>query len=322
MDEHAARSRAPKRFLTPYDSYYGSTPGTIFYHPDELGSLSAASDYTGQNINEKLFYPFGELWTGSALPSLGMHQEFAQLPDYDAETDQYNTLNRHYSPSGRWMSPDPGGLKVIHTDDPQTWNLYAYVRNNPTTFEDPSGLACQNSGKGNCGEPNPEKVAAAQGTVTLNIQVIRSDNLNKAGQKIVDAQIADLKADMAKIGITVNVTSDTTRSVDLKHPGSLDKGAVPYIFATSGELGSKTSASGFLGKTVAVVINEFTNAGDKVVATHETLHILRGDIYAGKKEGASWGREIRVDWETFRLEHGWTHGMGWLTNAAQSPPNQ
>ena len=38
-----------------------------------------------------------------------MHQTFAKLPDYDAETYQYNTANRHYTPSGRWMTPDPGG---------------------------------------------------------------------------------------------------------------------------------------------------------------------------------------------------------------------
>jgi RHS repeat-associated protein len=113
--------------------------GTIFDHPDEIGSVTTATDCTGNIVNEKLFYPFGELWTGAAIPNLGMHQTFAQLPDYDPETDQYNTANRHYSPSGRWMSPDPGGLKVIHLDDPQTWNLYAYVRNNPTTAVDPNG---------------------------------------------------------------------------------------------------------------------------------------------------------------------------------------
>jgi RHS repeat-associated protein len=132
-----------QRAFVPFEGrtlaeYYSG--GTIFDHPDEIGSMTTASDYTGKNFNEKLFYPFGELWTGAAIPSFNMHQTFAQLPDYDSETDQYNTPNRHYNPTGRWLSPDPGGLKVVKPDDPQTWNMYVYVRNNPTTLTDPSGL--------------------------------------------------------------------------------------------------------------------------------------------------------------------------------------
>ncbi len=116
--------------------YYSG--GTLFDHYDELGSVISSTSYNGGAGQDSLFYPFGELWTGAG--SSGMHRTFAKIPDYDAETDQYNTLNRHYTPSGRWMSPDPGGLKVVKLDDPQTWNMYAYVRNNPTTLTDPTGL--------------------------------------------------------------------------------------------------------------------------------------------------------------------------------------
>ena len=49
---------------------------------------------------------------------------------------------------GRWMSPDPGGEKVVKLDDPQTWNMYAYVRNNPTTLTDPTGLKDQGQDQG------------------------------------------------------------------------------------------------------------------------------------------------------------------------------
>jgi RHS repeat-associated protein len=128
------------RILAEY--YGGSTRGTLFHHPDELGSLSTAIDYATSHFAERLFYPFGDFWQGSDFYSLNPHQTFAQLPDYDndSNSDLYNTLNRHYTPMGRWLSPDPGGLKVVRFDDPQTWNMYAYVRNNPTTLTDPTGL--------------------------------------------------------------------------------------------------------------------------------------------------------------------------------------
>ncbi|MGO8788444.1 MAG: hypothetical protein ACLQVL_13835 [Terriglobia bacterium] len=77
--------------------------GMVFDHPDEIGSATTATDCTGNNIQERLYYPFGEFWTGVNPDNLGVHQEFAQLPDYDPETETglYNTANRHYSPTGR-----------------------------------------------------------------------------------------------------------------------------------------------------------------------------------------------------------------------------
>jgi RHS repeat-associated protein len=125
------------RILAEY--YGGSTPGTIFDHPDQLGSLSTASDYTGNNFQERLYYPFGESWTGANMANLGMHQTFAELPDYDPETDQYNTPARHYSPMGRWLSPDPVVITTERLKNPQQLNLYAYVANNPLQFVDRTG---------------------------------------------------------------------------------------------------------------------------------------------------------------------------------------
>jgi uncharacterized protein RhaS with RHS repeats len=50
---------------------------------------------------------------------------------------------REYSPiQGRWVSPDPAGLAAVNLTDPQSWNRYAYVRNQPLLFTDPTGLTC------------------------------------------------------------------------------------------------------------------------------------------------------------------------------------
>ena len=41
---------------------------------------------------------------------------------------------------GRWLIPDPAGQMAVDPANPQTWNMYSYAGNNPTTFNDPSGL--------------------------------------------------------------------------------------------------------------------------------------------------------------------------------------
>jgi RHS repeat-associated protein len=73
---------------------------------------------------------------------------------------------RYYASSmGRFSSPDPSGLLAQNPADPQSWNLYAYARNNPLSNIDPDGLDCvyandagngvesidHNSSSGECG---------------------------------------------------------------------------------------------------------------------------------------------------------------------------
>jgi RHS repeat-associated protein len=56
----------------------------------------------------------------------------------DAETGLDYFLARYYSGAqGRFISPDPMGGKIAN---PQSFNRYAYVLNNPLKFTDPTGL--------------------------------------------------------------------------------------------------------------------------------------------------------------------------------------
>lgn len=59
----------------------------------------------------------------------------------DKALDLADFPNREYhSVQGRWVSPDPAGMAAVDPTNPQTWNRYAYVSNNPTSLTDPSGL--------------------------------------------------------------------------------------------------------------------------------------------------------------------------------------
>ncbi len=58
----------------------------------------------------------------------------------DAETGLDFFEARYFSsPQGRFTSPDPMLAKKEWLFDPQRWNRYAYVRNNPLKFIDPNG---------------------------------------------------------------------------------------------------------------------------------------------------------------------------------------
>jgi RHS repeat-associated protein len=126
------------RFLATY--FNGDT---WFYHRNHLGSTAAITLHDGgSELEDVVYYPWGQSWlTAGTVEDLN----FASLQGYDDVLQDYTTPNRRYSNSitfGRWLTPDPAGKNVVHLDDPQTWNMYAYVRNNPTTNVDPDGLDC------------------------------------------------------------------------------------------------------------------------------------------------------------------------------------
>ena len=50
---------------------------------------------------------------------------------------------------GRWLSPDLAGMAAADPTNPQSWNMYAYVLNNPESNIDPSGLSGCNADDAN-----------------------------------------------------------------------------------------------------------------------------------------------------------------------------
>ena len=64
-----------------------------------------------------------------------------QDPISTAPYPLYDGLYREYHPTwGRWLNPDLAGLGAVDPSNPQSWNRYAYVTNNPLALSDPSGL--------------------------------------------------------------------------------------------------------------------------------------------------------------------------------------
>ena len=110
--------------------YYSGT-GTIYYD-----SVSVSPAPSGSTMYfDTAYAPFGEPygWDGTTDFSFtGMNQDTAY--------DLYDFPAREYSNVGRWISPDPAGLAAVDSTNPQSWNRYAYVANNPLMYVDPSGM--------------------------------------------------------------------------------------------------------------------------------------------------------------------------------------
>jgi len=114
---------------------YTSSGLDHYRHADWLGSARLSSSPSRTVLSTVAYAPFGEKYAQSGSSDLsftGMNQ--------DTVTSDYDFLYREYSTEGRWPSPDPAGLGAGNPVNPQSWNRYAYVMNNPLGFVDPLGL--------------------------------------------------------------------------------------------------------------------------------------------------------------------------------------
>ena len=120
-----------------------TSSAVYYYFGDHLDSARVVVQ-AGANAScyEGDFEPYGRehVVTGTC----SQHYKFTGK-ERDTETqNDYFPARFLENNLGRWLSPDPGGVNAVHLEDPQTWNMYAYVRNNPITLTDPTGLAEQN----------------------------------------------------------------------------------------------------------------------------------------------------------------------------------
>jgi RHS repeat-associated protein len=113
-----------------------------YLHLDHLGSTRLITSTTGAAVDSMKFFPFGGEMTQTVTHS-ERRQFTGQERDDDAEITHHGDIDymhaRYYKMTlGRFLSIDP----IIGTpEQPQSWNRYAYVMNNPMTSTDPDGRA-------------------------------------------------------------------------------------------------------------------------------------------------------------------------------------
>jgi len=127
-------------WVTKYYAFNGQRvamrEGDVVYylHGDHLGSTSVASSDSGALHSRQGYYPYGEVrYATGELPT-----EFGFTGQRNESTiGLYDYHARWYNPSlGRFISAD---TIVPEPASPSDFNRYAYVRNSPLKYIDPSG---------------------------------------------------------------------------------------------------------------------------------------------------------------------------------------
>ena len=102
------------------------------YEQDRLGSTRRMRDHDATALNYINYSPYGKILT----PNLTDVKYTFTGKEFDSTTNSYYFPYRYYTPwmGSRWITSDPLGM----VDGP---NLYGYVNDGPTTYNDPMGTS-------------------------------------------------------------------------------------------------------------------------------------------------------------------------------------
>ncbi|MFY8093122.1 MAG: RHS repeat-associated core domain-containing protein [Niveispirillum sp.] len=229
---------------------------------------------------------------------------------FDAETGLYHTPNRAYDPQdGRWMQLDPIGIK-------DGLNRYAYVKNSPLMYTDPSGLcpwcigaalgatfelasqlskaenralygaAFNNLRAGNLGaafdatKANLGKIAVAAAVGATGASAVQ------AFSKAALSSSAALGSEMAIGAAAGAVQNAANAGIDGKSAGDIAQSAA--IGATVGAVGAATGA--FIGSKVGEVVSDRVMVGTANATTQGAKDLASAQAKAaGERIGATAG---------------------------------
>jgi RHS repeat-associated protein len=292
--------------------------------PDHLGTPRMIIDQTGSlaNIKRHDYLPFGEELfapTGGRSAALGytggdgVRQQFTDK-ERDIETGLDYFQARYYlSTAGRFTSTDPIFISDKQTYNPQLWNLYNYVGNNPLNATDPTGMELVQLGL-----HTDEEIDKRRKAIDEEKKAIRKDKgltkqqqdekrakleaekktlgFEKEGNKVVGQQLASLQSHGELNGLKL---SDFTLSTDSKHDFdadprvSDDPGAGAAMFMLEGystQIYVKQDSNQFQ-MSLTGDLDYITLGG--TTARHEQVH-RDGDGSGNKSERAAYTLQLRI----------------------------
>ena len=232
---------------------------------DQVDSVKVVVNDSGMPVSRMEYLPFGDTWFQEGDLS---HNPKYNSQELDKETGYYFYNARHYDAGiGRFVTPDT----VIDGEmSTQGWNRYAYCKNNPIKYSDPTGHAVvDNNGMGGLGslwnsvkETANNAASTAKEFVTDHPGERLGNILHGNGNKTEKEYISDLyagkikptKGPLDRLGETAHKNPGKALAVGLT--GGISIAAAPIAVATAPAWGPTV-----LSATKAAVTSEASKLG-------------------------------------------------------------
>ncbi|MBX9604460.1 MAG: hypothetical protein K2X35_25900 [Bryobacteraceae bacterium] len=255
--------------------------GVRYLTVDHLGSTRMVTDQSGAVMKRMDYLPFGEEYPAVGYP-ISAERTGVKFTgkERDAETGLDYFGARYMSAAqGRFASPDEF-TKDSNVADPQSWNKFAYARNNPLRYVDPTGERAEVSTT--C-TTNQQNQTTCQVNVSASIAVyaaagsnLTQQQMNAAASTIQNSIQGAWTGQFQQDGVTYNVTTTVNVQVATTEAAAMQSGAQNVIGLSSAN--ATATADSFvrpralLGGPDTGVWN-INNLGSGVAA-HEFAHLL------------------------------------------------
>ena len=191
----------------------GTTNTVKYYLSDHLGSTSIVASSTGAIQKQSMYYPYGGEIPISGANFANNYKFTGKERDTESQLDYFGA-RYHASSLGRFMTPDwaarPTTVPYAVFGDPQSLNLYGYVRNDPVSRADLDGHS-QHCLWGICiGTPDPPPAPPTPKPPQQPPQQAQqqSNRQPDGSYKATPAQLAEIRAADKKGNVVITSPSD------------------------------------------------------------------------------------------------------------------
>ncbi|HET9180585.1 MAG TPA: RHS repeat-associated core domain-containing protein [Candidatus Angelobacter sp.] len=255
-----------------------------YYFSNQIHSTALITDVNGNVEDDADYYPWGG--TLQFTSNLANHYWFTGK-ERDAETGLDYFGARYYSNNmGRWIMPDwsakATGVPYADFHDPQTLNLYGYVRDNPIVKGDPDGHGVMDY-------------------IKDYIEAFKSTKIDKSAEKYLvhehpkgsdshDVKILGGSVSAKSSGLNSSVKADAAIvSFTKKVEGGNVKGTVTDNFGTASVSGSVgTQATGFQAGAELQTWGGSISIGSVELSGNVCVLCAGATAVLGKRRGKGW----------------------------------